>query len=65
MTKAYYENADVEALAKEWAYSSNEFAPMQDWDLFITDWGRYKLIFKIASDVKCNKRQYFLRCLYL
>ena len=51
-----------------WAYIEDANYPpemSQDWDLCVTEPRRADLFVKLASDMKCPNRAFFLSCLYL
>ena len=52
----------------EWAFTEGATYPdeiSQDWDLVITDFDRADLFIRLANDLDCPKRKFFLACLYL
>lgn len=51
-----------------WAYIKGAHYPpemTQDWDLCVAEPGRRELLLKLASDISCPNRKFFLSCLYL
>lgn len=56
-------NPTKEEISK-WAYS-NELIPDQDWELAVYDIDNIDLIIKLACDIECKHREFFLGCLYV
>jgi hypothetical protein len=53
---------------RKWAYTDGAKYPdemPQDWDLCVAEFSRGLLLLRLASDVDCPKRKFFLSCLYL
>jgi hypothetical protein len=48
-----------------WAYQADAMWPTEDWDLAVADDDRSTLVLRLATDVACPSRNFFLRCLYL
>lgn len=46
-----------------WAYSDQDSWPMQDWDLLLADPRDGALLLRLASDLVCQTRAFFLHCL--
>ncbi|HEY1123667.1 MAG TPA: hypothetical protein VGE67_18770 [Haloferula sp.] len=58
----------TDAEIERWAYIPGAHYPPemeQDWDLMVTDPERVDLLERLASDLSCPNRDFFLSCLYL
>ena len=48
---------------REWAYSDDRW-PEQDWDIGVCNGEHDPLLYKLASDLECPQRRFFLHTLY-
>ena len=50
---------------REWAFDADALWPTQDFDLSVADLYLSEIILELASDNKCPKQRFFLKCAYI